>query len=142
MKMTLAALALAAMLAGGLPAHAKGRADPQNWPIADILAHPKYAETVGDFKFKFGGKASGAVISTTRSTGSTNGFGKSDHDACVWAALGALKKFRDLATREGATSVQGITSITSGAGLDSATEFQCISGTASSRVIFNGSLVK
>lgn len=144
MKLKLAALALAVLATSvaALPAQAKARKDAQTWPIADIFSHKDYASKLGDFKFTFGDKVSGKVVGDSTTRKSTNGFGKSDHDACVWAALSALIAMKNDAINRGGTSVQGIKSMADGPEFSSSTEFQCISGASNSRVYFNGKIVK
>ena len=144
MKLKFAALAIAALAtaAVALPAQAKARKDIQTWPVADIFSHKDYAAKLGDFKFSFGGKASGAVVGDSTTRKATNGFGKSDHDSCVWAAMSALIAMKADAINRGGTSVQAIESAATETPFTSKTEFQCISGTTNSRVYFNGKIVK
>jgi hypothetical protein len=145
MKLKLAALAIAALATAAVSmpaAEAKARKDAQTWPIADIFAHKDYASKVGDFKFTFGGKSSGAVVGDSQTRKATNGFGKSDHDACVWAALSALIAMKADAINRGGTSVQAIDTSVTETPFVSSTEFQCISGASNSRVYFKGKIVK
>lgn len=139
MKLKLAALALAT-LAVAMPAHA--RKDAQTWPIAPVLALPDYAAKVGDFKFVFGDKVSGAQLGSTTTRRTTNGFGKKDQDACNWAMLSALIALKADAIAKGGTSVQGLKSTVTGTPFSSATEFQCLSGVTNSRVYLDGVVVK
>jgi hypothetical protein len=139
MKLKLAAFALAS-LALALPAHA--RKDTVKIPVAAITAHKDYAGKIGDFKFVWGGKASGAQLGTSTTRKATNAVGKSQTEACVWAALSALIAMKADAIQRGGTSVQAITSKVSEEDFSSATEFDCISGFTNARVYFEGVVVK
>jgi hypothetical protein len=143
MKLKLSVLALTALASAAvaLPAHA--RKDVANFPISAVTSHPEYAARVGDFRFVFGdAPIRGATVGQTNTRKTTNGFGRSDQDACVWAMLSALIAIKNDAIARGGTSVQGIKSVTDGAGLSSATEFQCVSGTTNSRVYLQGTIVR
>lgn len=132
--------ATASMALAALPAHA--RKDTGTFTFAAVMAHPDYAAKIGDFKFGFGDAVRGQSLGQSSTRKATNGFGKSDEQACVWAALSALIAMKNDAIARGGTSVQGIKSMVTGTAFSSATEFQCISGTTNSRVYFEGVVVK
>jgi len=87
--------------------------------------HPAVEQTLGQFTSK---RAS-------------NGFGKSDEDACARAFLSAIIAFQDRARQLGGNAVVDIKSITNG-GLTSATSYRCVSGSTHSNVGLSGSVVK
>lgn len=136
------ALVILALALGASAAPAYARKESETVPIAAIFSHPTAKETLGDFKFVFGNKVAGVGLGVSTSRQATNGVGKSDANACVWAALGALKKMKADAIARGGRAVEGIVSFVDGADFSSTSEFKCISGFTNSRVYFRGTVVR
>jgi hypothetical protein len=137
MSLRKTAIAVVALAAFAAPAHAKGRADVQTYPIESIRALPEYQEKIGNFRFVWGNNP-GRGLGTTQTRKATNGVNKSDEAACAWAALSALIALKADAEKRGGSSVQGLKSNVTGTPFSSSTEFQCISGFTNSRVYFQG----
>lgn len=88
--------------------------------------HPKVAIEVGEFK----------------TNKKTNGFNKSDLEACQWAFLSAILQLQTRAAKEGGNAVVNIRSYYKANEISSKTEFECGSGALISGVAFIGEVVK
>ncbi|WP_374376108.1 hypothetical protein [Dongia sp.] len=113
--------------------------------IADVMADPRYAESVPqNVKFFFAGQAAPAgedrgEFVTNRKT---NSFGKSDEEACTWAMISALKELGERALAEGGDAVVGIVSYYKKRVFESETLFECHAGAIVAGVALKGRVVK
>lgn len=91
----------------------------------------------------FGTGYSGQVIvKDLTSNKKTNGFNKSDEEACQIALLSALKTFQERALKEGGTKVVNLTGYYKKQPFNSKTQFQCGSGALMSGVTLKGDIAK
>lgn len=88
--------------------------------------HPKAMTEFGEFK----------------TSKKTNGFNKSDLEACQWAFLSAMLQLQSRAVKEGGNAVVNIKSYYKANEISSKTEFECGSGALMSGVAFKGNVVR
>lgn len=88
--------------------------------------HPKVAKDLGEFK----------------TNKKTNGFNKSDQEACNWTFLSAIIELQERAKKEGGNAVINIKSNYKNVEHSSETEFTCGSGALMSGVALKGTVVK
>lgn len=89
------------------------------------------------------GKGGGNIIrSGLVSNKKTNGFGKSDEEACHWAFLSAVKAFQESARDAGATKVVNLVSYYKKHEFKSTTEYECHAGAFVVGVALKGDLAK
>jgi hypothetical protein len=127
---TVATLAIAASALLSAPAMA--RDTKLLLPFEDVLSMPEAKEKLdGSVRFYLSGQKSPKVLAKRDSDVSnrkTNGVGKSDEEACRWAALSALLAFQDKAKSLGVNGVVDIVSYYKKNEMASATEYECHAG--------------
>ncbi|MCG5258766.1 excinuclease ATPase subunit [Cupriavidus gilardii] len=124
---------LAAIAAGALvSAPASARDTKYLLPIQDVLNMPEAREKLdGSVRFFFAGQRTPKVLETKGSDVSnrkTNGVGKSDEEACRWAALSALLSFQDKAKTMDANAVVNLVSYYKKNEMASADQYECHAG--------------
>ncbi|WP_244259132.1 excinuclease ATPase subunit [Cupriavidus gilardii] len=124
---------LAAIAAGALvSAPASARDTRYLLPIQDVLNMPEAKEKLdGSVRFFFAGQRTPKVLETKGSDVSnrkTNGVGKSDEEACRWAALSALLSFQDKAKTMDANAVVNLVSYYKKNEMASADQYECHAG--------------
>ena len=82
------------------------------------------------------------IVRDLTSNKKTNGFNKSDEEACQIALLSALKSFQERAVKEGGTKVVNLTGYYKKQPFNSKTQFQCGSGSLMSGVTLRGDIAK
>ena len=110
----------------------------------DFLNGPKAKNfLLPNVSISFGTGYSGQVIvEDLTSNKKTNGFNKSDEEACQIALLSALKTFQERALKEGGTKVVNLTGYYKKQPFNSKTQFQCGSGALMSGVTLTGDIAK
>ncbi|WP_339897069.1 excinuclease ATPase subunit [uncultured Gilvimarinus sp.] len=140
-KAVLGGLGLALLLGA---AHSQARDDKSMRPINDVLE--KYADKLNsDVALYFGGQphpASATKLGEYPTNKKTNGFNKSDSEACEWVMLSALLSLQERALREGGDAVVNIRSYYKKNELSSETEYECHNGTFVAGVALIGEVVK
>ncbi|MBO4123324.1 excinuclease ATPase subunit [Cupriavidus gilardii] len=121
------------MAAGALvSAPASARDTRYLLPIQDVLNMPEAKEKLdGSVRFFFAGQRTPKVLETKGSDVSnrkTNGVGKSDEEACRWAALSALLSFQDKAKTMDANAVVNLVSYYKKNEMASADQYECHAG--------------
>lgn len=146
--MTYDRTALLAVAAAGilLSAPASARDTRYLLPMEDVLNMPEAREKLGsDVKFFLAGQKTPKVLETRGtevSNRKTNGVGKSDDEACRWAALSALIAFQDKAKEQGANAVVDIVSYYKKNEMKSATEYECHAGAVVVGVALKGTIAR
>ncbi|MCB5183720.1 excinuclease ABC subunit A [Methylobacillus gramineus] len=107
-------------------AAAKEKLDPEIKLFFGNQTHPAVAKTLGEWK----------------TNKKTNGFNKSDKEACEWTLLSALLELQDRASKEGGNAVINIKSNYKNKETSSETEYMCGSGALMSGVALKGDVVK
>lgn len=138
---------LAALLAMLLPGtHAFARDDQKMHPIEDALNSAAAKEKLDPvIKLYFGSQT---VPVTEKNYGEwktnkkTNGFNKSDREACEWTFLSALLELQERARKEGGNAIIHIKSNYKNKETSSETEYMCGSGALMSGVALKGDVVK
>lgn len=124
-----AALAASAVL---MSAPASARDTRHLLPFQDVLDMPEAKEKLdGSVRFYLAGAKTPKVLERKGdgvSNRKTNGVGKSDEEACRWAALSALIAFQETARSQGANAVVDIVSYYKKNEFSSATEYECHAG--------------
>ena len=116
-------------------------------PIKDALNYVGKKHTAKDvldpnIQLVFG-KGGGTVIRKGLvSNKKTNGFNKSDEEACHWAFLSAVKQFQEAARDAGATKVVNLVSYYKKREFKSTTEYECHAGAFVVGVALMGNLAK
>ncbi|ESH95038.1 Excinuclease ATPase subunit [Cupriavidus sp. HPC(L)] len=123
----------AAIAAGAIvSAPASARDTKYLLPIQDVLNMPEAKEKLdGSVRFFFAGQRTPKVLETKGSDVSnrkTNGVGKSDEEACRWAALSALLSFQDKAKTMDANAVVNLVSYYKKNEMASADQYECHAG--------------
>ncbi|MCD9120404.1 excinuclease ATPase subunit [Cupriavidus sp. UGS-1] len=123
----------AAIAAGAIvSAPASARDTKYLLPIQDVLDMPEAKEKLdGSVRFFFAGQRTPKVLETKGSDVSnrkTNGVGKSDEEACRWAALSALLSFQDKAKTMDANAVVNLVSYYKKNEMASADQYECHAG--------------
>jgi len=115
-------------------------------PFEDVLNMPEAKEKLdGSVKFYLSGAKTPKVLEKKDSDVSnkkTNGVGKSDEEACRWAALSALLAFQDKAKTMGANAVVDMVSYYKKDTNASATEYECHAGAVVVGVTLKGTYAK
>ena len=137
---------LTILLALGLTLPAHARDDKADYSIAEALEAPAAKEKLDqDIKLYFGKqkhpKASKA-LGEWKTNKKTNGFNKSDQEACEWTFLSAVLELQERARKEGGNAVVGIVSNYRNVETSSDTTFVCGSGALMSGVALKGKVVK
>lgn len=125
------------------PGVAIARDDVQDYSVGEAMA-TKTAELFTGVDFFFGDSAHPKIkraIGAYTSKKITNAFGKSDHKACQWAFLSAIKSLYERALREGGNAVINIRSITTGVTIKSEDNFVCRAGGFVAKVYLEGEVV-
>ncbi len=134
---------LLVMLVAQSPGTAMARDNVQNHSIIDAMETATAISLTG-VKFYFGDQSHPAVkrlIGTYPTKRTTNAFGKSDHKACQWAFLSAIKTLYERTLAEGGNAVINIQSITTGTPFNSSDEFVCRAGNVVAKVYLKGTVV-
>lgn len=135
-------LALAALFA--LPAVA--RDDHQMYPLKDALSTPAAQEKLDkEVRLFFGNQSHPKVAKTFgewKTNKKTNGFNKSDKEACEWTFLSAALELQERARKEGGDAVINIKSNYKSEEHSSNDEYMCGSGALMSGVALKGTVVK
>lgn len=105
---------------------AKEKIDPEIKLYFGNQKHPKIAKEFGEWK----------------TNKKTNGFNKSDKEACEWTFLSAVLELQARAQKEGGNAIVGIKSNYKNVERSSDTEFMCGSGALMSGVALKGNVVK
>ena len=118
--------------------------DDVKYHSLDFLNGPKAKNfLLPNVSINFGTGYSGQVIvKDLTSNKKTNGFNKSDEEACQIALLSALKTFQERALKEGGTKVVNLTGYYKKQQFNSKTQFQCGSGALMSGVTLKGDIAK
>lgn len=137
------ALALSVLMAAGM-AHARNEALmlPLEAVVELGLASGKLD---GSVKFYLSGAQTPAVATSLGddvSNKKTNGVGKSDQDACNWAALSALIAFQNSAKQRGANAVVDMHSFYKRNVVKDAVNYECHAGTIMTGVTLQGTYAK
>ena len=89
------------------------------------------------------GNAGGNILQADMvSNRKTNGFGKSDVDACHWAFLSAVKQFQQSAKDVGGTKVVNLVSYYKKREFKSTTEYECHAGAFIVGVTLKGDIAR
>lgn len=127
-------------------ATAQARDDRAMYPIADALAMGSAKSKLDPgIKLVFGNQKAGAVqkdFGEWKTNKKTNGFNKSDKDACEWTFLSAILELQERARKEGGDAVINIKSNYKDTETVSDTEYMCGSGALMSGVALKGTVVK
>ena len=134
-------ISLVAILAFATSLNAR---DDVKYHSLDFLNGPKAKNfLLPNVSISFGTGYSGQVIvKDLTSNKKTNGFNKSDEEACQIALLSALKTFQERALNEGGTKVVNLTGYYKKQPFNSKTQFQCGSGALMSGVTLKGDIAK
>jgi len=136
------ALIIAALCIG---TSAMARDDKTMHPIKGAL---ETADAQGklnpDIKLYFGSQShpKGKELGEWKTNKKTNGFNKSDVEACNWAFLSAVLELQERAAKEGGFAVVNIKSNYKSQETSSETEFMCGSGALISGVALKGTVLK
>ena len=105
---------------------AKEKLDPEIKLYFGNQSHPKVAKEVGEWK----------------TNKKTNGFNKTDKEACEWVFLTAALELQERAKREGGDAVINIKSNYKNEETSSDSQYMCGNGTFTTGVAFKGTVVK
>lgn len=132
MKIASCVLAAAAAAAVLVSAPANARDTRHLLPIKDVLEMPEAREKLdGSVRFYLAGMKTPKVLESKGSDVSnrkTNGVGKSDEEACRWAALSALLAFQETAKSKGANAVVDLVSYYKKNEFSSPDQYECHAG--------------
>lgn len=144
LKHTVQVVTLLAMLLPGT--HAFARDDQKMHPIEEALNSAAAKEKLDPaIKLYFGNQATPAIeknYGEWKTNKKTNGFNKSDREACEWTLLSALLELQDRARKEDGNAVIKIKSNYKNQETSSETEYMCGSGALMSGVALKGEVVK
>lgn len=135
----------AALVASTTPAPAQARSDFHDLPVEAAVESALAKERLLDVPYYLAGQKHPAVsldLGEFKSNQRSNGFGKSDQAACNVAFLSALITLQKRVTREGASAVVDIKSVTRDRPLASETEYRCVAGNVVVNVALTGRVVK
>lgn len=137
---------LLALLAAFIVEPVMARDTELHLPFAEVATTPDAQHKLdGSVKFYLAGQQTPEVVqrfTTEVSNRKTNGVGKSDRDACRWAALSALIAFQEKAKAAGADTVVDIVSYYKKHEVKSATDYECHAGAVVVGVALKGTLAK
>lgn len=129
-----------------LSAPASARDTKYLLPFKDVLEMPEAKEKLdGSVQFFLSGQKTPKVLEsrgTEVSNRKTNSVGKSDEDACRWAALSALIAFQEKAHELGANAVVDMVSYYKKNEMKSAAEYECHAGAVVAGVALKGTVAK
>jgi uncharacterized protein YbjQ (UPF0145 family) len=137
-------IAIFSLLLPLVATEASARDTIKQWPISDVLNNPEYAERLKGVSFYFGDQSHPPIVENFGEFGTnkkTNGFNKSDEEACQWVMLSALLQLRERAQSLGANAVVDIRSNYKNNEISSGTEYTCGSGALMSGVALIGTFV-
>lgn len=138
LTLTLAALAASA--------NTFARDDQKMHPLSDALTSEAAKDKLDpSIKLYFGNQQHPKVIKEFgewKTNKKTNGFNKSDKEACEWVFLSAVLVLQERAQKEGGNAVINIKSNYKGNERSSETEYMCGSGALMSGVALKGTVVK
>lgn len=135
-----AALGATLLLAGAQGAFA--RDDAQLYPVSGVMSMSGVDSSVGMY---FGNTPHPAVVKklgTFPTNRKTSSVGKSDQQACNWAALAAVKTLQERALKEGGNAVINIKSYYKKNEVSHDDQFECHAGTFVTGVALIGDVVK
>jgi len=111
----------------------QARNEVLRFSIEDALSQPEADSRLNSsIRLFFGDQAVPAIerkLGTFTSNKKTNGFNKSDVDACNWAFLSAMISLQERAVREGGNAVINIRSFYRKSEFSSSSDFECGAGT-------------
>mgnify|MGYP003148622586 CR=1 FL=1 len=140
-KAVLGSLGLVLVLSA---AQSQARDDESMRPVSDVLE--KYESKLNsDVALYFGKQSHPAVakkLGEYPTNKKTNGFNKSDSEACEWVMLSALLSLQERAVREGGDAVVNIRSYYKKDEVSSETEYECHNGAFVAGVALIGEVVK
>jgi len=126
--------------------HAHARDDQKMFSIKEALESPAAKDKLDpDIKLYFGNQKHPAIVKSfgeARTNKKTNGFNKSDQQACEWTFIGAVLALQNNARQQGGNAVVGIKSNYRNIEKSSNTEYMCGSGALMSGVALKGKVVK
>lgn len=138
LTLTLAALAASA--------NTFARDDQRMHPLEEALTSEAAKDKLDpSIKLYFGNQKHPDVIKEFgewKTNKKTNGFNKSDKEACEWVFLSAVLELQERAQKEGANAVINIKSNYKNNERSSETEYMCGSGALMSGVALKGTVVK
>ena len=142
MKGLVGCLFIGALLFAGA---ATARDEQATYSIEDVLQSQSAKERLDPkIRLYFGKQKHGAVVRDLgewKTNKKTNGFNKSDDEACAWVFLGALRELQERAAKEGGNAVVDIRSNYKNVERSSETEYTCGSGALMSGVALKGRVV-
>lgn len=121
---------------------ALARDDAQLYPVSDLLSMPGVDSSI---RMYFGNTPHPAVVKTLGTfptNKKTNSVGKSDKEACNWAALSAIKTLQERAQKEGGNAVINIKSYYKKNEVSHDDQFECHAGAFVTGVALIGDVVK
>ena len=111
----------------------QARNEVLRFSIEEALSQPEADSRLdSSIRLFFGDQAVPAIerkLGTFTSNRKTNGFNKSDVEACNWAFLSAMMSLQERAVREGGNAVVNIRSFYRKSEFSSASDFECGAGT-------------
>ncbi|WP_049722115.1 hypothetical protein [Gilvimarinus polysaccharolyticus] len=113
-------------------------------PVSDVLERYE-SKLDSDVALYFGKQSYPAVakkLGEFPTNKKTNGFNKSDSEACEWVMLSALLSLQERAVREGGDAVVNIRSYYKKNEVSSETEYECHNGAFVAGVALIGEVVK
>lgn len=125
--------------------HAYAQDNVLHLPIADVLKSDDAKEKLnGTVKFYFGSQSGGGTIvkANAVSNKKTNGFARSDEEACKRAMLSALISFQETANKLNATKVNNLVSYYKKDVFSSAKEYECHAGGFITGVALKGNIAR
>ena len=124
----------------------QARNEVLRFSIEEALSQPGADSKLnGSIRLFFGDQAPPEVerkLGTFTSNKKTNGFNKSDMEACNWAFLSAMMSLQERAAREGGNAVVNIRSFYGKSEFSSSTDFECGAGTFVVGITMVGEVVK
>lgn len=146
MKIASCVLAATAAVSVLMSAPASARDTRYLLPLQDVLDMPEAKEKLdGSVRFYLSGANTPKVLEAKGddiSNRKTNGVGKSDEEACRWAALSALLAFQDKAKSLGANAVVDMVSYYRKNQFASPTDYECHAGAVVVGVTLKGNYAR
>jgi len=128
------------------PSTSEARNEVLRFSIEEALAQQGADSRLDDsIRLFFGDQAVPAIerkLGTFTANKKTNGFNKSDMEACNWTFLAAMMSLQKRAAREGGNAVVNIQSFYRKSEFSSASEFECGAGTFVVGITMVGEVVK
>jgi len=124
----------------------QARNEVLRFSIEEALSQPEAVSRLdSSIRLFFGDQAVPAIerkLGTFTSNKKTNGFNKSDAEACNWAFLSAMMSLQERAAREGGNAVVNIRSFYRKSEFSSASDFECGAGTFVVGITMVGEVVR